>query len=251
MPSHYVDLEDALIVIKPGVGNCNTRRSLRRIIELKIKNESFYAQANSKTRRRFQRVLQILKPDPTLRDRLNDVEKAKKMTDKSTKSQEKDQNQIKPDVPPPIPHIAFIGQLTFETTIDEIEQFLRQNGITGNIAIRLRRDSTTQKSLGMGFIEVEGPRELNKLLSLHKSYLNGRKVNIEKSCGGKSKITRTTKILTKREQQEQLRQVEIENILDEYERKGVIRREELSEKVSSMMSHLMGNELQHVSASKD
>lgn len=73
--------------------------------------------------------------------------------------------------------------LNFKTKVDDIERFLRRNGIEGPISIRLLTDDQGE-SRGMAFIELEGPREMNKCLQLHHQQLNGRCINIEKSAGG-------------------------------------------------------------------
>jgi hypothetical protein len=85
------------------------------------------------------------------------------------------------------PYIVFIGQLSYEATHDAIDAFLRGKGIEGDVKIRLMTDKKTKKSKGSAFVELEGSREMNKCIALHHSKFQGRRINIERSCGGRNK----------------------------------------------------------------
>jgi len=92
------------------------------------------------------------------------------------------------------PYIVFIGQLTYETTADDVTNFLRSSGIEGPLQVRMLTDRTTKQSKGQCFVTLEGSRERNKCIALHQSLLDNRRINIEKSVGGKNKDTRIVKL---------------------------------------------------------
>jgi hypothetical protein len=224
------DLESCLAGVRPGFGNCSSRRKLRRLLEQKLADSTIQGQINAKSRRRFQRVLLILKPDKDgslaamqqkkESDKIKEAEALAKKASAEAAAKEKI-----------VPCILFIGQLTFDTTAEEIENYLQNNGITGKIIVRLRRDPEKNQSLGMAFVEVDGPRELRKGLALHHSFLNGRRINVEKSCGGRSKEKRSEKISSIRTDMEEEKMQQINGLMSDYSSRGVIPVDEISEKL--------------------
>ena len=121
-----------------------------------------------------------------------------------------------------IPYVVFIGQLSFDTTVEQIEAHLRRNGIEGDMRVRILTDKETGMSKGTAFAVLEGARELHKCIALHHSLLNGRRINIEKSCGGSNKDSRLARIKEKREEQDNTVRATIDRIMTEYEEKGII-----------------------------
>jgi hypothetical protein len=107
----------------------------------------------------------------------------------------------RPDNAKKIPYIVFVGQLAYSTNQEDIEDFLREKGIVGEIKVRLQSDKKTGLSKGMAFVELEGPREMNKTIALHRSILGGRRINIERSCGGRNKEGRAKRLRDGRTQQ--------------------------------------------------
>lgn len=220
------ELEVILANVKPGCGNCTSRRKLRRLLENLMKNDEFQKQLNAKSRRKYQRWLLVLKPDPN-----GHVLEVKKKDDMKTLIIE--QKPVKPISSTPC--VAFLGQLSFDTTSNEIEEHFRSNGVIGDIKIRILTYPETKLSRGTAFVEFEGPKELRKALNLHHSYLNGRRINIEKSCGGKNKETRETRLETLRQEQMERDKLIMDNILKEYNDKEVISLEDLSETMISSL----------------
>jgi hypothetical protein len=82
-------------------------------------------------------------------------------------------------------YIVFIGQLSFGTTAQHVEDFLRGRGIEGLITVRMLTNRGTGSSKGQCFVELEGSRELKKCLRLDQHELDGRRLNIELSTGKK------------------------------------------------------------------
>ena len=86
-----------------------------------------------------------------------------------------------------IPYIIFVGQLSYTTTSDMLFQHFQSTlGSTmipskECMKVRLLIDSKTNKSRGMAFVELESPEVMYACLSLHLTYLDGRRINGESS----------------------------------------------------------------------
>jgi RNA recognition motif-containing protein len=156
---------------------------------------------------------------------------------KNLSEKEKKQQKHKND-----PYIAFFGQLSFETTEDDLLQHIKSQleesypaSLTKPIQIRILTDSKTKKSRGMAFVQVEDPEFLYALLKLHQTYLKGRRINVEKSAGGKrGSETRKAKIQAYRKEQEAYFAEVVDNIIGEFRKTGEIRDDELDDGVIQM-----------------
>lgn len=145
------------------------------------------------------------------------------------------------------PYIAFVGQLSYETTQDELFQHIQEQLKNDfkvkkkDVKIRILTDSKTKKSRGMAFIEVEDPELLYGLLKLHQTFLNGRRVNIERSAGGKKNSeTRKTKLSQYRKEQEAYFAEVVDSIMKEYRDTGELREGELDEGVIALCKRHAG-----------
>ena len=147
------------------------------------------------------------------------------------------------------PLIAFFGQLSFETTMDDILTHICSNlsddypasKISKMIKIRLLTDSRTQKSRGMAFVEVDDPEFLYALLKLHQTYLKGRRINVERSAGGKKHSEkRKSKLDYYRKEQGAYFAEVVENILAEYKKTGELREDELDDGVVTVCKRHAG-----------
>lgn len=146
------------------------------------------------------------------------------------------------------PYIAFIGQLSFETTKEELLQHI-QSQLTKDfpkiasqtMKIRMLTDPKTKKSRGMAFCEVQDPEILYGLLKLHQTFLNGRRINVERSAGGKKNSeSRKSKISQYRKHQEDYFAQVVDNILSEYKKNGELREDELDEGVIALCKRHAG-----------
>lgn len=217
-------LEDALIDVKPESGNCSSRRKLKRAIERLLLQENISSTINAKIRRRITRVLKYLEPVAKTPEQAAAEAKAQKEAAKAAKAEEaaaakaakEEQNQGV------IPYVVFVGQLSFDTTSEELEAHLRAHNIEGPISIRMLSDPQTGKFKGTAFVELEGARELHKCITLHHSKLKGRVINVEKSCGGKNKESRTAKLTDKRNEQREKVKESTGKVLQEYHDNGTI-----------------------------
>ena len=149
------------------------------------------------------------------------------------------------------PLIAFVGQLSYETTKEELldhictnlkdEVAVNTKELKKMLQIRLLTDpKNKQKSRGMGFVEVKienggTPEILYSLLKLHQTYLNGRRINIERSAGGgrgnKDSGTSKRKLKLEQYKKEQVTYFAdvVESILQEYQTNGELRAEDFAQ----------------------
>ncbi|OMJ65480.1 hypothetical protein SteCoe_38138 [Stentor coeruleus] len=106
--------------------------------------------------------------------------------------------------------IAFVGNLPYETTEEELKEFFK--GL-GELEIRMRY-SKEGKSKGFCFVECKDNGQFQKLLKMHHLKLNGRKINIELSAGGGGNSkARKDKIIKKNEKITKFRQSLHENMV--------------------------------------
>lgn len=148
------------------------------------------------------------------------------------------------------PLIVFVGQLSYETSTDDLMEHICSNLKNDYPAskiskmtkkIRLLTDPKTRRSRGMAFVEVTDPDFLYALLKLHQTYLNGRRINVEKSAGGKKhSITRKSKLDNYRKEQSAYFAEVVESILSEYKKTGELREDELDEGVITVCKRHAG-----------
>lgn len=140
-----------------------------------------------------------------------------------------------------IPYIAFIGQISYETTADDLFYHIQKDLGTDkdfkttisreSVKIRLLTDVKTKKSRGMAFVEVDDPETLYALLKLHHTHLKGRRINVERTVGGGVE-TRKAKITSLRQEQQTYMKEAVQSMLKEYQDRGEIKKEgELDEGV--------------------
>uniref|UniRef100_A0A6U9Z0P3 RRM domain-containing protein n=1 Tax=Pseudo-nitzschia australis TaxID=44445 RepID=A0A6U9Z0P3_9STRA len=147
------------------------------------------------------------------------------------------------------PLIAFVGQLSYETTSDDLLEHICSNlgddypasKIKKMTKIRLLTDTKTKRSRGMAFVEVDDPEFLYALLKLHQTYLKGRRINVERSAGGKKySEARKSKLENYRKEQGAFFAEIVENILAEYKKTGELREDELDEGVITVCKRHSG-----------
>lgn len=153
---------------------------------------------------------------------------AKKTGDKQDKSR-------------PIPYIVFIGQLSYDTTREGLYAYVKkelgkEHKVTpATVKVRVLTDVKTKRSRGMAFIEVTDPETLYALLKLHQTFLDGRRINVERSAGGgKHSETRQAKLKHYREEQDQYISSVVDKMLEGYKSSGEIQDGEMDEGVIAL-----------------
>lgn len=217
------ELESALAPIRSAIGTCTSRRKLKRAIDQSLKLEAIQKEMNAKVRRRVNRALKALSPEEngeTLTKAKNEEQKKAAKRAKNGDQEEDDDEQA--NKKRKVPYVVFIGQLGYDTTALEIEQFLRFKGIQGGINVRLLTNKEDGSFKGMAFVEVDTAEIMYQCIALHHSFFKGRKINIEKSCGGSNKEKRTEKIQLKK--QEQIGKINelTDKVLQSFSAEGVI-----------------------------
>lgn len=140
------------------------------------------------------------------------------------------------------PYILFVGQLSYDTTakglFDHFQKELGKTVVTSKtVSIRLLTDKARKnRSKGMAFVEVKDPELMYECLKLHHTYLDGRRMNLERSAGGgKNSDGRKDKIKQYRKEQEEYMSQTVEKILTEKYNSGDIEKGELDDGVVALM----------------
>ncbi|KAI9506162.1 hypothetical protein GGI25_002069 [Coemansia spiralis] len=77
--------------------------------------------------------------------------------------------------------IAFVGNLPFKTTAEELKAFMRSANPT---SVRLMTNKDTGKSRGFAFVEFATSTDLKHALKFHHMRLDTKKINVELTAGG-------------------------------------------------------------------
>ena len=166
------------------------------------------------------------------------LEKLEKEADSKNKSKTTKDGSDQPKNK--IPLVVFVGQLSYATTRDGLFQHIKKELGSEHkinqetVKVRLLSDSKTKKSRGMAFVELGDPELMYACLKLHKSLLEGRRINVERSAGGRNKETRNSKIKQFREKQEEYLSNVMDSILADYIKSGELQEGELDEGAISL-----------------
>ncbi|KAJ1890681.1 hypothetical protein GGH92_001099 [Coemansia sp. RSA 2673] len=77
--------------------------------------------------------------------------------------------------------IAFVGNVPFKTTAQELQEFLKAANPT---SVRLMTDKDTGKSRGFAFVDFASSADLKHALKFHHMTLGAKKINVELTAGG-------------------------------------------------------------------
>ena len=80
--------------------------------------------------------------------------------------------------------LVFVGQLAYTATSQALMEHFEAGGVDGVRSVRLLTDKTTGRSRGMAFVQLASADGVQAALRLHHTTLNGRRINVERSCGG-------------------------------------------------------------------
>jgi len=137
------------------------------------------------------------------------------------------------------PYVAFVGQLSYTSTIESIQKHFenglgRKEATEGNMKIRLLTHKDSGKSRGMAFVEVDSPELLHECFKMHQTYLDGRRINVERTAGGSSNEKKTAKLEHFREEHKKFISDTVERIFMEYQENGDLDEGELDGSVISL-----------------
>lgn len=139
------------------------------------------------------------------------------------------------------PYVLFVGQIPFSTTHDALlEHFrrgLRRDDDLGDAAtslcVRLLTDPATGKSRGTAFVETSDPAAMHACLRLHRSHLDGRRINVERSAGG-GRVARRERHEARRVEQRRVIDDAVDRLLEDRRARGVLAEDELDEGVAAL-----------------
>mmetsp|Transcript_784 Transcript_784/g.1301 ORF Transcript_784/g.1301 Transcript_784/m.1301 type:complete len:862 (+) Transcript_784:18-2603(+) len=195
------EVEAALVGIGTGGdggvgGNCKARRTIKRALELVLNEEHGSVSLSSNARRKVKRALlgveaagdkSLAEQWKTSKKRANSIDSScstqdgskrlrsnSECTTSSNGGEDSNETRTKPK------YRLFFGQLSYSTTAEDVERHITTSGATCKTAVRLLTDKDTGASRGSAFVDVfGGKRSLKKLMSLHHTQLNGRRINVE------------------------------------------------------------------------
>jgi len=156
---------------------------------------------------------------------LTDLDNAKTGSCADANRNQDEKTPAPPPKPNPDPYIVFVGQISFTTTAEQLFQHFKKelgSAITPeSMQVRLLTDSKTNKSRGMAFLQLNDPELMYECLTLHRTHLDERRINVERSAGGRKNSTkRQAKIQTYRTTQEKMLSDTMDKILQEYRDRG-------------------------------
>eukprot|EP00744_Colponema_vietnamica_P010829 GILI01015260.1.p1 GENE.GILI01015260.1~~GILI01015260.1.p1 ORF type:complete len:430 (-),score=135.18 GILI01015260.1:96-1385(-) len=73
---------------------------------------------------------------------------------------------------------AFLGNLGYDTSDEQVWRFFADNGITDVRRVRLVRDRLTGRNKGIGYVEFSSPNSCNTAINLRGRTINGREVRM-------------------------------------------------------------------------
>lgn len=100
-------------------------------------------------------------------------------------------------------YILFVGNLPYDASAEDILTHFERRGVPMK-DIRLLTEKESGKSRGIAFAEFDSAKRMQNGLKLHHTKLNGRRINVEVTCGGGGKSERRRQKI--RERNEKLQQ---------------------------------------------
>lgn len=103
-------------------------------------------------------------------------------------------------------YILFVGNLPYTADMSSVMEYFKKHGTPAK-EVRMLSDKTTGKPRGCCFVEFDTSRTQQGALKLHHMFFEGRKINIEVTCGGGGNTeARRAKIKKRNLKIEELRQ---------------------------------------------
>ena len=106
-----------------------------------------------------------------------------------------------------------MGQLPYTASVHDIRKHFKQGGVAGSIGVRLLTRREDGSSRGLAFVELESESDVHTALRLHKSPMEGRRINVERTVGGGgASAERQDKLKSLREKQGTKMQRELQSL---------------------------------------
>ena len=84
-----------------------------------------------------------------------------------------------------VAHTLFVGQLPYSAGIGDVRRHFKEHGnIVGGMRVRLLTKRDGGGSRGQAFVEFDSEADVHAALRLHKSPMDGRRINVERTVGG-------------------------------------------------------------------
>ena len=111
--------------------------------------------------------------------------------------------------------IVFVGQLPYDATREQVENFFSRKGFA-SFTIRMLTDKTPERAFrGIAFVEFSRAADAAKALKLDHNLFGNRRIRVEKTAtGGGNNRKRKDRLVRSKQQQEQERTRQIEGMLD-------------------------------------
>ena len=223
-----------------GKGEDKKKKKKKKLEDF-IKSEEEVSKMNAKERRKYKRTLESIEAECTevdvkefresKRKREKEEETQKEAEEASGKIAEGDDGAKKAT-----PYVVFVGQISYNTTKEQLKAHLLEQATLTTASPTVRMRTTKEgKFRGTAFVEVETAEDLHALLSAHRTVLNGRRINVERTGGGGTE-TRKKKVKALKVSQEEEMKSKVERIVQERMESGEIMEGELDDGVLSLLN---------------
>jgi len=122
-------------------------------------------------------------------------------------------------LPAPLPKyqekIVFVGQLPYDATKEQVENFFRRKGLD-NFSVRMLTDKTPERAFrGIAFVEFRRAADASRALRLDHNLFGNRRIRVEKTAtGGGNNQKRKGRLLRSKQKQDEEQRLKIEGMLD-------------------------------------
>ncbi|GMI27308.1 hypothetical protein TrRE_jg5887, partial [Triparma retinervis] len=196
---------------------------------------------SSKDRRKWKRKLEALEAEKTNVD-VTEFREAKKQKAVDEEAEAKAAAEAE-ESKKPNPYIVFVGQLSYKTTASQLLDHINTKlpSLTESTPTIRLLTSPSGKSRGMGFVEFkENPEDMYMMLTLHHTELDGRRINVERTSGGRGPA-KAARLSAFRESQASLMVSTCAKIIEERLESGDVKDGELDEGVISLLKRHSSN----------
>ena len=246
-----------------GKGKGEDKKKKKKKLEDFIKSEEEVSKMNAKERRKYKRTLESIEAECTevdvkeFRESKRKREKEEETQKEAEEEEEEEEEERKKKATKKsgvedeasgkiaegddgakkaTPYVVFVGQISYNTTKEQLKAHLLEQATLTTASPTVRMRTTKEgKFRGTAFVEVETAEDLHALLSAHRTVLNGRRINVERTGGGGTE-TRKKKVKALKVSQEEEMKSKVERIVQERMESGEIMEGELDDGVLSLLN---------------